>query len=236
MDDDLDRFRRQFEEDRSAAEEARARRIAERQREKDCEAAWDTVFLELRRWEAGSESPVNLDPLERLVDSLKDLDQVKWLVEIRNYLREDLGRGWDTHDGSGRAELWFANVLLCLSQSPPDREQATHLLTEMRQRGFSPFGIASIAGEASKEMSNERIWRRSLRASREKTLLPVFTPKHVHVLHRRSSLFRSKSTIDGNERQNLPQYRLSARHSREPKHGGLDDDRTWLSAPLPAIA
>ena len=67
----------------------------------------------------------------------------------------------------------------------------------------------------------------SLRTSREKTLRPVFTPKNVHVLHRRSSLFRSKSTIDGNERRNLPQYRFSARHSREPKHGGLDDDRGY---------
>jgi hypothetical protein len=75
-----------------------------------------------------------------------------------------------------------------------------------------------------------------LRASREKTLRPVFTPKHVHVLHRRSSHFRSESTIDSNERRNLPQYGFSTRHSREPKHGGLEDDRTWLSASVSAIA
>ena len=146
MEDDLERFRKKFEEERAAADERRARLELEKQREKAYEAAWGTVFGELNRLEAVPESPPNLDPFEQLVSHLKGREQIQWLVEIGENFRDQLDRGLDMPDRTRRPELWFVNVLLCVAKSPPHYERAKQLLAEMRQRGFSPFGIAGIAG------------------------------------------------------------------------------------------
>jgi len=146
VDDDLDRYRKQYEEERKAADEARARNEAKRAREKAYEAAWGGVFRELRRVEGEIGSPLNLVPLEELVIEFKNGEELQWLVEMEENFKDQLDRGFDNDERSRRAELWFVRVLLALGSAPPARERADLLLTEMRQRGFSRFGVAGIAG------------------------------------------------------------------------------------------
>lgn len=171
MEDDLERFRRQFEQERKEAEEKRALHRGEKEREVAYNAAWGAVCRELNRLEANPELPANFDPLEELVGQLKAWQRIQGLVEMAKKFRDQLTRGLDTPERSRRAELWFVNVLIYLAESPPDREKASQLLGEMRQRGFCPFGIAKIASNVKDQVCDHLTGMEVNRRQREAEIL-----------------------------------------------------------------
>jgi hypothetical protein len=120
-------------------------RKAEREREAANERAWGMAISECDRLHSDPAAQPDLEPFQGLVRDLAAWQRIEWLVEIRDNFRDQLDRGLDSPEGGRLAELWFVNVLLALSESPPNGANAIQLLTEMRQRRFSPFGIGNIA-------------------------------------------------------------------------------------------